>query len=213
MTETRHRQGSQREPDPQREPDAGRVGEAPRSSRDAFIDATGRLLRRQGYAGTGLNEIVARSGAPKGSLYFHFPGGKEELAVAAMERAGEQLRDAIAAILSASDELGEALGGLVDALAAGLERSGYRDGCPIATVALETAGESDGMRMSAAAAFDSWLQPLEERLRRAGLAAPAARRRALLVLSAIEGALILARATRDLAPLEAVREELLALSA
>jgi TetR/AcrR family transcriptional regulator, lmrAB and yxaGH operons repressor len=182
------------------------------SSRDAFIDATGRLLRRQGYAGTGLNEIVARSGAPKGSLYFHFPGGKEELAVAAMERAGEQLREAIAAILSAGDELGEALGGLVDALAAGLERSGYRDGCPIATVALETAAESDGMRVTAAAAFDSWLAPLEERLRHGGLAAPAARRRALLVLSAIEGALILARATRDLAPLEAVREELLALS-
>jgi TetR/AcrR family transcriptional repressor of lmrAB and yxaGH operons len=184
-----------------------------RSSRDAFIDTTGRLLRRQGYAGTGLNEIVARSGAPKGSLYFHFPAGKEELAIAAMERTGEQLLAGITVILASSDELGQALGRLVDALAAGLERSGYRDGCPIATVTLEAASDSDGVRAAAVAAFDSWLAPLEARLLDAGLAAPAARRRALLVLSSIEGALILARARRDLGPLAAVREELLALSA
>ena len=63
-----------------------------RASREAFVEATGELLRRQGYAATGLNEIVARSGAPRGSLYFHFPGGKQELALAAMERTGEQLR-------------------------------------------------------------------------------------------------------------------------
>ena len=71
------------------------------ASREAFIASTGRLLRRQGYAATGLNEIVSRSGAPKGSLYFHFPGGKEELAAAAMERTGEELRGAIAAVIAA----------------------------------------------------------------------------------------------------------------
>lgn len=182
------------------------------SSREAFVDTTGRLLRRQGYAGTGLNEIVARSGAPRGSLYFHFPGGKEQLAVAAMDRAGEQLAAAIAAILGSSDDLGEALGGLVDALAGGLEASGYRDGCPIATVTLEAAGDSEAMREAAAAAFASWLAPLRERLVRAGLTPPAASRRALLILSAVEGALILARAQQNLAPLLAVREELVALA-
>jgi TetR/AcrR family transcriptional regulator, lmrAB and yxaGH operons repressor len=184
-----------------------------RSSRDAFIHTTGLLLRRQGYAATGLNEIVARSRAPKGSLYFHFPGGKEELAVAAMERTGEQLRAAVAAILASSDDLGEALARLLDTLADALERSGYRDGCPIATVTLEAASGSEPIRAAAAAAFDSWLEVLQQRLRSTGMSAPAARRRALLVLSAIEGALILARATRELAPLAAVREELHTLSA
>ncbi len=182
------------------------------SSRESFIDTTGDLLRRQGYTGTGLNEIVARSGAPKGSLYFHFPGGKEELAVAAMTRAGEQLAAAIAAILSSSEDLGEALGGLVDALAAGLEASDYRDGCPIATVALEASGDSEAIRDAAAAAFESWLVPLQERLVRAGLTAAAAKQRALFILSAVEGALILARAQCDLAPLRAVREEFVALA-
>jgi TetR/AcrR family transcriptional regulator, lmrAB and yxaGH operons repressor len=182
------------------------------SSREAFIDTTGRLLRRQGYTGTGLNEIVARSGAPKGSLYFHFPGGKEQLAVAAMTRSGEQLAAAIAAILDASEDLGGALGGLVDALAAGLEASRYRDGCPIATVALEASGDSEAIRDAAAAAFESWLAPLQERLVSAGLTTTAARRRALFILSAVEGALILARAQQDPAPLAAVRAELVTLA-
>jgi TetR/AcrR family transcriptional repressor of lmrAB and yxaGH operons len=183
----------------------------PVSSREAFVAATGRLLRRQGYAGTGLKEIVAASGAPRGSLYFHFPGGKEELATAAIEHAGDALGRAIAAALAAHDELGAALAGLVDSLGAGLERSGYADGCPVATVALETATSSEPVRAAAAGAFDAWLRAIEQRLLAAGLPPALARRRALLVLSALEGALVLARARRDLAPLRAVREELVAL--
>lgn len=182
------------------------------SSREAFIATTAKLLRRRGYAATGLNEIVARSGAPKGSLYFHFPGGKEELAVAAIEQGGARLRVAIAELLGSSEVLGEALGRVVDALAFGLEASGFRDGCPIATVALEQAGDSAVLRDTAAGAFSSWLELLEARLATDGLDERAARRRALLVLSALEGALILARARRDLEPLAAVREELLELS-
>jgi TetR/AcrR family transcriptional repressor of lmrAB and yxaGH operons len=192
------------------------TGPSPRpgehSSREAFVATAGRLLRRQGYAATGLNEIVARSGAPKGSLYFHFPGGKQELAAAALSRAGEQLAASMGAILSSSDDLGEALGRLVDALSAGLEASGYADGCPIATVALE-AGDSEALRAVSASVFESWLERLRTRLCAAGLEPDAAERRALLVLSAIEGALILARTQRDPAPLAAVREELVALAA
>lgn len=176
------------------------------------MTATGRLLRRQGYAATGLNEIVASSGAPKGSLYFHFPGGKEELAVAAMGLAGDQLRAAIEAIVDSSEDLGAALVALVDALAAGLEASDFQDGCPIATITLEAANGSQDVRDAAASAFGSWLAPLERRLVADGLGDVEAERRALLVLAAIEGALILARARRDLTPLAAVRDELVALS-
>jgi|SRR5271157_1240260 len=187
-------------------------GRGPRgASREAFIRATGRLLRTQGYSATGVNAIVAASGAPKGSLYFHFPGGKQELAVAAMVTEGEKLRRAIAAIVASSGDLGEALGRLVDALAAGLESSGYRDGCPIATVTLEAASASEAVRTTATAVFESWLEVLEARLRSAGLDAEAARRRGLLVLSAIEGGLLLSRARGDLRALAAVREELVAL--
>src|SRR3954471_63787 len=99
------------------------------SSREAFVATTAMLLRRQGYAATGLAEIVARSGAPRGSLYFHFPGGKEELAVAALTSAGEQLRQGIETMLDARATMDEALALLLDALAAGLVASGYADGC------------------------------------------------------------------------------------
>jgi TetR/AcrR family transcriptional repressor of lmrAB and yxaGH operons len=177
------------------------------------VATTARLLRRQGYTATGLNEIVAASGAPRGSLYFHFPGGKEQLAVTAMQGAGAQLAGAIEAVLASSEDLRESLTRLVDGLAAGLEASGYADGCPIATVALEAAGTSEPIRAAAADAFDSWLHALRARLLAAGLDEETAGRRAMLVLAAIEGALILARAQRDPAPLTAVREELVALCA
>jgi TetR/AcrR family transcriptional regulator, lmrAB and yxaGH operons repressor len=196
--------------DPARSGESAQAGPR-RVSRDAFIDATGRLLRRQGYAGTGLNEIVAHSGAPKGSLYFHFPGGKEQLAVAALDREGERLAGAIARMLASSEDLGEALGCLLDSLAAGLERSGYRDGCPIATVALEVAADSEVVWASADAAFASWLRVIGERLLVAGAEPELAGRRALFVLAAIEGALVLARARRDLAPVAAIRRELVEL--
>jgi TetR/AcrR family transcriptional regulator, lmrAB and yxaGH operons repressor len=184
-----------------------------RPSQEAFVRTTAALLRRQGYAATGLNEIVTRSGAPKGSLYFHFPGGKEQLATAAMAHAGGELASAIANVLGSSEDLGEALAGLVDAMSAGLEASGFRDGCPIATVALEAAAQSEPIRSAAADAFGAWLEALERRLLAAGLDAQAAQRRALLILASLEGALILARARRDLAPLQAVRDELRALAA
>jgi len=182
-----------------------------RPTREAFLDATGMLLRRRGYAATGLAEIVELSGAPRGSLYFHFPGGKEELAVASMERAAGALAAAIRQILAGEGDTEEVLGALIDALAAGLRASGFRDGCPIATVALEAASESEPLRLAAERAFESWTTPIEERLLASGLDPAAAARRAVLVLSAIEGALILARARRDVAPLTCVREELAAL--
>ncbi|HEX4467554.1 MAG TPA: helix-turn-helix domain-containing protein [Solirubrobacteraceae bacterium] len=182
------------------------------SSRERFLSTTARLMRRRGYAATGLNEIVSRSGAPKGSLYFHFPGGKEQLAAEAMEQAGAGLAVAISAVLDGTPEFGTAVGVLIDAMAAGLEQSSFRDGCPIATVALDAAAESEPVRSAVAAAFESWLGPIAARLEREGFAPAAARRRALLILCSLEGALILARAARDLAPLQAVREELVALA-
>jgi TetR/AcrR family transcriptional repressor of lmrAB and yxaGH operons len=183
-----------------------------RASREAFVAATGELLRRQGYAATGLNEIVARSGAPRGSLYFHFPGGKQELALAAMEQTGEQLRAAIAALMSRPGGAASSLARLIDVLAAGLEASGYRDGCPIATVTLEASG-TEPVRLTAERVFSTWLAELESALVTDGMEPEAARRRSLMVLAAIEGALVLARARRDLAPLTAVRDELVGLFA
>ncbi|MGO9488056.1 MAG: TetR/AcrR family transcriptional regulator [Solirubrobacteraceae bacterium] len=183
------------------------------ASRAAFVATMGELLRRQGYSATGISELVSLSGAPKGSLYFHFPGGKQELALAAMEQTGEELRGAIAAVMSGDRGTGAAIAMLLDALAAGLEASGYRDGCPIATITLEAAAGSEPVRATADRVFSAWLSELETAMIAEGLDRSVARRRALLVLAAIEGGLILARARRETGPLVAVREELLELMA
>jgi TetR/AcrR family transcriptional repressor of lmrAB and yxaGH operons len=104
-----------------------------------------------------------------------------------MTHSGEQLRTAITGVLAPGVPLGKALGRLVDSLAAGLERSGYRNGCPIATATLEAAAASESIRVAADDVFTSWLDVLAERFAGSGLGPQAASRRATQVLSAIEG--------------------------
>lgn len=177
-------------------------------SRERFLDAAAELFQRQGYAATGLNEITARSGAPKGSLYFHFPGGKEQLGAEALTLAGGRFEGAIKAILDSARDTPAAIKGLVGAMSAGLEASDYQLGCPVATTALEAAATSPSIAAAADGAFKSWLEVLAERLRGDGLSARAAERQAMLILSALEGALILARAARSTQPLKLTGEQL-----
>src|ERR687898_2195200 len=113
-----------------------------RETRERMIRAAAGLFRRRGYDGTGLNEILERSGAPRGSLYFHFPGGKEELAVAAITEVGTTLGSGMEALLTSSDDAGEGIARVIDFLADDLERSDFRGGCPIAAVTLDGAGQS-----------------------------------------------------------------------
>ena len=174
-----------------------------------MIRAAAGLFRRRGYDGTGLNEILERGGAPRGSLYFHFPGGKQELAAAAIVEAGATIGAGIERLLDSTDDVGEAVASVVELIAADLERSGYRGGCPVAAVTLDAASSSsERVRAACSEAFDHWQGLLEARLVGAGWARPEARQEATLVLAAIEGAQTLARARRDPEPLRAVARRL-----
>lgn len=186
----------------------GRKGE---QTRRRMIEATGTLLRKQGYNGTGLKEILREAGAPRGSLYFHFPGGKEELACAALELAGSELRDQLQAVFNPHLSPGQALGLAVQVLTAQLKQSDFRDGCPMATVALEASAESETIRETCAEMYRSWERVIRERLVSAGADIAEATRGALLALSSIEGALMLSRVYRDVGPLLAVGEALMGL--
>lgn len=159
-------------------------------TRGRTIETASELFRRQGYAATGVAQVIEESGTPKGSFYFNFPGGKEELGVEALRLGGDRLRAGIEAVAAQPGGAAELVRALADALAAGLEASGFEQGCPIATVALETATSSEPLRREAEAQFVAWEDALAQRLGdRAGL-----------VLAALEGGLILARARRDAAP-------------
>lgn len=171
-------------------------------SRQRLIDTTGRLLRVQGYHATGLNQIVEESEAPKGSLYHYFPEGKEQLAGEALREAGVDLqlkfRDALGL------EPGAALEQLVEISIDELERSDYRDGCPIATVALETNSTSPHLREICREVLDRALQSVQRAFMSRGLPAHEAETLALTVFSTFEGALMLSKVRRSPEPLRRI---------
>ena len=135
----------------------------PSSSRERLLETAVDLLQRQGYHGTGLNELLERSGAPRGSLYHYFPGGKEQIGAEAIGRAGEQVAAAVAHLLRAKPSAADAVEALAALLAAGLEASAFERGCPVATTALEVTPRSEPIRAAVQAGFESWLAPLRAR--------------------------------------------------
>ena len=112
----------------------------PRKSdaKERMIASAQELFQRQGYHGTGLKQILEDSGAPRGSLYFHFPGGKEELAIAAIAAASGPLQERFQGLAEAESPA-QVLSIVADTLAWELEESGFEKGCPVATVALDAA--------------------------------------------------------------------------
>ena len=179
---------------------------APRGqkTKKRVVGAAAELFRRQGYHGTGLNQILEQSGAPSGSLYFHFPGGKTELAVETVTAAGREIGQGIEYLLGSSDDVAEAVGSVVAYLAGDLRESGYQHGCPVGSVALDTASDSEPIRLACRAIFEEWTAKVEARLHAAGWSKREAADEALVVVALIEGALLLARARHDTAPLDAV---------
>ena len=168
------------------------------------------MLQRRGYAATGLAEITARSGAPRGSLYFHFPGGKEQLAAEALAAGAARFGAAVDEACRGAADGAAAVRALVGVLGARLQASDYQLGCPVTTTALETAATSPPLRDAAHAAFALWLETLRARLQADGREPAIAEEQALFVLSAIEGALVLARAARSTRPLRIVSQQLVA---
>jgi TetR/AcrR family transcriptional regulator, lmrAB and yxaGH operons repressor len=177
-------------------------------TRGKLVATTASLLQRQGYHGTGLNQIIADSGAPRGSLYFYFPGGKEELACAALADAGAEWQERLLSVIDAAPDLGAAVVAVCQALADALVASSYEHGCPLATVALEAATSSESVRTTCAAHYAGWEERIAERLARAGIAEDQARPLATFALSAIEGALLLCKVSRNTGPLLTVGETL-----
>lgn len=185
--------------------DAATKGERTRAR---LTTAAAALLQRQGYHATGLAQIVEESGAPRGSLYFHFPGGKEELAVAALRDAGAAWRTRIEAAVDIATDLGAAVVAVCRLFANDLAASGWQQGCPLATVALEASATSEPVRQTCADHYAGWEASITQRLIDAGFAPALAQHTSTFVLAAIEGAMLLARVERSARPLEIVGESL-----
>lgn len=166
------------------------------------------LIQTSGYSGTGLNAVIDHAGAPKGSVYFHFPDGKEGLGVAAVDLAAAQFAQLIAEAAASAGGAAAAVRAAVEALTAIVSDSDYRLGCPVSVVTLEMGAESQRLRNACAAAFESWIAPTAALLEAEGLDAAPARSLATVVVSTIEGAVILSRATRSPQPLTSAADVL-----
>ncbi len=171
------------------------------STRTRILETSAELFRLQGYNATGVKQIVTEAKAPFGSVYHHFPGGKEELAAAAVTISAGRYGELIPMVLDAAPDLPTGIRWFFAGAGEHLKETGYEDACPIATIALETASVSEPIREACHTAFEAWLAELQARAERAGLDATTSRQLALVMLSALEGAFVLARAARDTEPL------------
>jgi AcrR family transcriptional regulator len=175
-------------------------------SRERMIQSAATLFRERGVHGTSFSDVLDHSGAPRGSIYHHFPGGKAQLAEEATRYAGEFIAGGLAGAL-ASDDPVAAIRGFAATWREILAASDFTAGCPILSATLE--GErSPGARDAAGAAFGRWECLLADAFAQRGVARPRAESLATLAIAAIEGGIVLARAQRSAAPLERVADEL-----
>ena len=176
--------------------------------RQPIVDAAVTLFRRQGYAGSGLNDIVDASGAPKGSLYHYFPAGKASIAVAAVEEAGRRVAETMAKLASETSSTADLLRAHARLLSGWMRKSGFRDGCPITTVLLELAPKDRGVAEAGRKAYANRIDVIKSKLITDGFSPIRAERIAVLCVATLQGALIQARVERSGTPIETAADEL-----
>lgn len=162
-------------------------------TRERILYASAELFRRQGYPGTGLKQVVAEAQAPFGSLYHHFPGGKQQLAEEVIRAGGAFFQALVTGVYDEESTAEASVRAVFEGAAQTLAWTDFQDACPIATVALEVASTNDDLRRATAEVFEQWTVALTDRL--------GDRDYAMAVLSALEGAFVLCRARRSVEPM------------
>jgi AcrR family transcriptional regulator len=173
------------------------------STRERILTAMAELMRRQGYGATTVKQVSEAAHAPMGSLYHHFPQGKQQIAAEALRAAGAAYIQLLPLLMDAQDDLREAVPAAFAEAAEQMEQSGWINMCPVATIAGEIADSEPALRGVAAEILDSWIDRGTEYFTGRGLDPTAARRFTLALLSALEGAFILSRTLHSTEPLRA----------
>jgi AcrR family transcriptional regulator len=175
-------------------------------TKERILDSSGELFRRQGYMGTGVKEILAEAGAPFGSLYHFFPGGKAELGAETVRRSGALYGLLLGEYAGPEVPLAQGIREFFAGAAETLRETDYADACPIATVALEVSSNNEELRRACADVFTAWIEGGTERFAAEGLPRDRARTLVIQMLAALEGAFVLSRALRSTEPVELAGE-------
>jgi AcrR family transcriptional regulator len=170
--------------------------------RERMVISTALLIRERGAHSTAISDVLEHSGAPRGSAYHYFPGGRTQLLCEAVDYAAEYT----ATRLSKADDSLAAIDVIVDAFRTLLIESDYRAGCPVVAVAVEA--DNQPVIDRAAAAFVRWTELIGRRLAADGVADERVEALAMLVMTSIEGAIVVARTARDVKPLDLVHRQL-----
>ncbi len=171
-------------------------------TKERILDSSGELFRRQGYMATGVKQILAEAGAPFGSLYHFFPGGKSELGAETVRRSGFLYGRLLGEYAGPEVPLAEGIRAFFAGAAETLVETDFADACPIATVALEVSSSDEELRLACADVFEAWIAGGTARFEQEGLAPAVARRLVIEMISALEGAFVLSRALRSTEPVE-----------
>jgi TetR/AcrR family transcriptional regulator, lmrAB and yxaGH operons repressor len=173
-------------------------------AKDRMVLAARQLFRERGYHATAFSDVLQLSAAPRGSVYFHFPGGKRQLAAGVAEAHAREQVDVIARLAARSTSAAELVAVYVELARDLLVERGYQQGCAIAPIVLEAARESDELAEVAQRSFVAIIESMTVHLRAFGLESDAALRLADATVSGVEGALITARALRSTRPFESL---------
>ncbi len=175
--------------------------------RDRLIANAIAMVQERGVHATGLSDLLRRSATARNSIYQHFPGGKTDLMVAATEAAGESTASYIDRLTAAADTPAEVISAMLAHWVAELEKTDFATGCPIAAAALAGPDEPE-ITAAAARSFVLLRERVSAALAMTGTQMDSAVALASFTVSAIEGALLQARALRSVQPLRDVEAEL-----
>lgn len=183
---------------------------AERGPRERMVFSAAQLIRRDGVAATGLRDVAEHAGAPRGSLQHYFPGGKEQLVNEAVEWAGRYASKRIARFLATMSRPtpGRLFTAMVRQWIDEYRSAGFARGCPVAAATVDCADSVESTRAATAAAFAAWRRPIARELRAMGVPSGKADALATLMVSALEGAILMARAEQSVRPLRTVAREL-----
>jgi TetR/AcrR family transcriptional repressor of lmrAB and yxaGH operons len=181
------------------------------NTRDILLGAMAACLQEHGYRSTSTTQILAETGVSRGSLYFHFPDGKQALAAAAVQVAGKHVSSWINTEFAAAPNAATAAGRLIESFAKTLYDSQFTKGCPVALCALEAGEQEPDLQLAVRSAYADWQDSIRAGLMSHGIGPRAALQFAQLALLQIEGALLMARATRSLAPLKLAKSSIVEL--
>lgn len=165
-------------------------------TKDRLIRAAAQLFRTRGYHGVGLTDLLSEAGAPKGSLYHHFPSGKADLALAAATWASDEMLRVIAASFSDAKTFEDGATTLCFKLAKLFDLTGQQDGCPISSTLFEGPG-NEAFLHHAQRCYEGWIEEIQDHANRFGRRDVAARQQAEHMFLLIQGGWQLARARRD----------------